>query len=104
AGVRVSPEILADAFVSPITWAVIVGLVVGKFVGIFGSTLVMRVFRIGEFGPGLTADRLAGGALLSGIGFTISLFIVDLAIEDAAAQNEARVGVLAASVIAFVLA
>ncbi len=45
-----------------------------------------------------------GGAALCGIGFTISLFIVDLAIDDPDAQNEARVGVLAASVIAFVLA
>jgi protein-disulfide isomerase len=53
---------------------------------------------------GLTLDRVLGGAALCGIGFTISLFIVDLAIDDELAQNQARVGVLAASVIAFVLA
>jgi protein-disulfide isomerase len=64
----------------------------------------MRRFRLGEFGPGLTYDRLAGGAALSGMGFTISLFIVALAIDDQAAQNEARVGVLAASIIAFLVA
>ena len=104
AGVQLSPEILADALRSPITWAVIVGLVAGKFIGIFGSTTLMKALRTGEFGPGLTADRLAGGALLSGIGFTISLFIVDLAIDDEGAQNEARVGVLAASILAFALA
>ena len=45
----------------------------------------------------------AGGAALSGIGFTISLFIVDIAIDDPGKQDEARVGVLAASVIAFLL-
>ncbi|TQJ32550.1 Na+/H+ antiporter NhaA [Microbacterium sp. SLBN-146] len=101
AGVQLSPEILASALRSPITWAIVVGLVAGKFLGVFGSTWLMRVFRIGEFGPGLTLDRIAGGAALCGIGFTISLFIVDLAIEDEMAQNEARVGVLAASVIAF---
>ncbi len=104
AGVVVSPEILRAAVVSPLTWGIIVALVVGKFVGVFGSAAVMRMLRVGEFGPGLTLDRIAGGAALCGIGFTISLFIVDIAIDDAMAQNEARVGVLVASVIAFVLA
>jgi len=104
AGVVVSPDILAGAVRSPLTWAIVAGLVVGKFVGVFGSSALMRRFRLGEFGPGLTYDRLAGGAALCGMGFTISLFIVDLAIDDAAAQNEARVGVLAASVIAFAIA
>ena len=65
---------------------------------------MLRLLRLGEFGPGLTLDRIAGGAALCGIGFTISLFIVDLAIDDPAAQNEARVGVLAASVLAFLIA
>ena len=104
AGVQLSPEILADALGSSITWGIVIGLVLGKLIGVFGSTALLRVFKLGEFGPGLTLDRILGGAALCGIGFTISLFIVDLAITDEAAQNEARVGVLAASVIAFVLA
>ena len=104
AGVELGPEILAGAVTSPLTWGIVVGLVLGKLVGVFGSTALLRVLRLGEFGPGLTLDRILGGAALCGIGFTISLFIVDLAIDDPIAQNEARVGVLAASVIAFVLA
>ncbi len=104
AGVVITGDILAGALRSPLTWGIVAGLVVGKFLGIFGSTALLRVFRLGEFGPGLTLDRIAGGAALSGIGFTISLFIIDLAISDPSAQNEARVGVLAASVIAFLLA
>ncbi len=104
AGVLVTPEILAAAFGSAVTWGIVAGLVAGKFLGIFGSTALMKALRVGEFGPGLTLDRIAGGAALSGIGFTISLFIVDLAIDDEAVQNEARVGVLLASVIAFVVA
>ncbi len=104
AGVMIDGEILSAALVSPLTWGIVAGLVAGKFLGIFGSTALLKRLRLGEFGPGLTLDRIAGGAALSGIGFTISLFIIDLAIDDPAAQNEARVGVLAASVIAFVLA
>ncbi|PFG31721.1 Na+/H+ antiporter NhaA [Paramicrobacterium agarici] len=101
AGVRINGEILADAVRSPIMWAIVVGLVVGKFVGIFGMVWLTRVFRVGSLGPGLTLRRIAGGSLLSGIGFTISLFIVGLAISDTEVQNIARVGVLTASVIAF---
>ncbi len=104
AGVMVSPDILRGAFTSPLTWGIVVALVVGKFVGVFGSTSIMRLLRAGEFGPGLTVDRIAGGAALCGIGFTIALFIVDLSITDEVAQNEARVGVLAASVLAFLIA
>ena len=104
AGVVLSPDIIGGALVSPLTWGIIVGLVVGKLIGVFGSTTVLRLLRIGEFGAGLSADRMLGGAALCGIGFTISLFIVDLAIVDELAQNEARVGVLAASVIAFLIA
>lgn len=104
AGVRLDGDILAGALVSPIAWGVLVGLVVGKFVGVFGSAAVLRLLKIGDFGPGLTLDRLAGGAALCGIGFTISLFIVDLGVPDEAAQNAARVGVLAATIVAFVVA
>ncbi|WP_314427719.1 Na+/H+ antiporter NhaA [uncultured Microbacterium sp.] len=103
AGVTINGEILAAAAQSPLTWGIVVGLVVGKLVGIWGSTAILRALRLGEFGPGLTQGRIGGGAALAGIGFTISLFIIDLAIDDPDAQNEARVGVLAASVIALAL-
>ena len=103
AGVRLDPETLSAAMSSPLTWGIIAGLVVGKFVGITGATALVRMLRIGRLAPGLTMPRIAGGAALSGIGFTISLFIVDLAIEDRETQDLARVGVLAASVISFAL-
>ncbi|MEV4297025.1 Na+/H+ antiporter NhaA [Microbispora rosea] len=104
AGVVLNPEVLAGAAGSTLTWGVVVGLVVGKLLGVFGSSALLRRLKIGELGAGLTLDRVLGGAAVCGIGFTISLFIVDLAIDDDLAQNEARVGVLAASVVAFVLA
>lgn len=103
AGVRLDPETLGAAVVSPLTWGIVAGLVIGKFVGITGATALVRMMRIGRLAPGLTMPRIAGGAALSGIGFTIALFIVGLAIEDEESQDLARVGVLAASVIAFVL-
>ncbi|MGN6484884.1 MAG: Na+/H+ antiporter NhaA [Thermomicrobiales bacterium] len=103
AGVVLSGDTLSGAMRSPVTWGIVAGLVLGKLVGIAGSTGVLRVLHLGELAPGLTFGRIAGGATLSGIGFTIALFIIDLAIDDPLVQDEARVGVLLASVLAFVL-
>lgn len=103
AGVHLGPEVFRDAFTSPLTWGIILGLVVGKFVGITGATALVRASGKGQLAPGLAMHRVAGGAALSGIGFTISLFIVPIAIEDPELQDLARVGVLTASVVAFLL-
>ena len=103
AGVRLDGGTIAAAARSPLTWGVIVGLVLGKLIGITGATALVRATGLGELAPGLTLRRVAGGAALSGIGFTISLFIIDLAIGDPAKQDEARVGVLVASVLAFAM-
>ncbi len=103
AGVRLDGETLQAAATSRLTWGVVVGLVVGKLVGITVAALLVPRLGWGRLAPGLTIGRVAGGAALSGIGFTISLLIVSLALDDAQQQDEARVGVLAASVIAFAL-
>ncbi|MBV8929045.1 MAG: Na+/H+ antiporter NhaA [Mycobacteriaceae bacterium] len=103
AGVRLDERTVLDAVRSPVTWGIVVALVVGKLVGITGATAAMIGSGLGRLAPGLTLRRVAGGAALCGIGFTIALFIVDLAIADAHTQDLARVGVLAASVIAFAL-
>ncbi|MGY1729916.1 Na+/H+ antiporter NhaA [Geodermatophilus sp. SYSU D01045] len=104
AGVPLTGETLRAAATSPVTLGVVAGLVLGKLVGILaGAGLAVRL-RLGELAPGLTALQLAGGAALSGIGFTISLFIVDLALaDDDRLGDQARVGVLAASVLAALL-
>jgi protein-disulfide isomerase len=103
AGVSLDGATLTNAFTSPLTWGVIAGLVLGKLVGITGATALLARLRPGSLPPGLPNSRIAGGAALSGIGFTISLFIVDLALPDPTLADEARVGVLAASVIATLL-
>ena len=103
AGVRLDAASLSAAARSPLTWGIIAGLVLGKFIGITGATWFMSRTKLGELAPGLRLRRVAGGAALSGIGFTISLFIVDIAISEPARQDQARIGVIAASIIAFVL-
>jgi Na+/H+ antiporter NhaA len=100
AGVSLSGDALAAAMTSRLTWGVVVGLVIGKLLGVLlGAVLAART-PWAELPPGLTHKQLGGGAALAGIGFTISLFIVDLALEDPALQDQARIGVFAASLIA----
>jgi len=101
AGVRLDMDSVSAAMRSPLTWGIVVGLVVGKFIGITGATWIMQRTGLGQLAPGLTLRRVAGGAALSGIGFTIALFIVDIAISDPGRQDQARIGVLLASVVAF---
>ncbi|HJT95999.1 MAG TPA: Na+/H+ antiporter NhaA [Mycobacterium sp.] len=101
AGVLLDRQSVVAALRSPLTWGIVAGLVVGKFVGITGATWFMRRTGIGQLAPGLTLRRVTGGAALSGIGFTISLFIVDIAISDPARKEQALIGVLIASVTAF---
>jgi Na+/H+ antiporter NhaA len=103
AGVRLDAVSVIAALHSTLTWGVVAGLVAGKFIGITGATWLMRRTGIGQLAPGLTLRRIAGGAALSGIGFTISLFIVDIAISEPARQDQARIGVLLASGLAFLL-
>jgi Na+/H+ antiporter NhaA len=103
AGVALTGETLRAALTSPVTLGVVAGLVLGKLVGILvGTGLALRL-RLGQLAPGLSFLQLAGGAALSGIGFTISLFIVDLAFDDDRLADQARVGILVASVLAAVL-
>ena len=101
AGVRLDADSVSAALRSSLTWGIVAGLVVGKFIGITSATWFMQRTGLGQLAPGLTLRRVAGGAALSGIGFTIALFIVDIAIADGHRQDQARVGVLLASVLAF---
>lgn len=100
AGVMITGQTVSDALRSPITWGVILGLVLGKLVGITAATAAFSRLRPGSLQPGLTLSQVSGGAALAGIGFTISLLIVDLALESPDAANDARIGVLVAAVLA----
>ncbi|MFC7620924.1 Na+/H+ antiporter NhaA [Microlunatus sp. GCM10028923] len=100
AGITLHLDTLTAAFGSMLTWGIVAGLVIGKLVGIAGAATAVTRARPGSLPPGLTLPQIVGGAALSGIGFTISLFIVDLALTDPVLQDQARVGVFLASLIA----
>ncbi|MEU8004382.1 Na+/H+ antiporter NhaA [Catellatospora sp. NPDC049111] len=103
AGVRLDAETLRRAATSPVTIGIVVALVAGKTIGIsLGAALALRT-GWGELPGRVRYGHLIGGAVLAGIGFTISLFIADLAFKDPLLQAEAKIGVLAGSLLAAVL-
>jgi Na+/H+ antiporter NhaA len=103
AGVRLNGNAISDAVTSPVTVGIVLALVLGKLIGIWVGAFAAVRLRLGELAPGLSPLHLAGGAALSGMGFTIALFIVDLAFDDPRLADQARIGVLAGSVMAALL-
>lgn len=102
AGVAFGGGVLADALASRLTWAIVVALVVGKLLGITGATL--GALRGGGTLPaGMPRGELLGVGAAAGIGFTVSLFIAELAFDDEALVDTAKVGIFAGSVISGIL-
>ena len=103
AGVALGGEAIADAAGSRLTWGVILGLVVGKVVGIAGAAVVGARIGLGRFPDGVGVRHLVGAGAVGGIGFTVSLFITGLAFESEALQAQAKMGILAGSLVAALL-
>ncbi|MEU6110675.1 Na+/H+ antiporter NhaA [Streptomyces albidoflavus] len=105
AGVAVSGEALADIFTRPETLGVVLGLVVGKALGIFGGTWLTARFTRASLSDDLAWPDIFAVATLAGIGFTVSLLIGELAFaDDAGLADEIKASVLVGSLTATLLA
>ncbi|MFE7324240.1 Na+/H+ antiporter NhaA [Streptomyces sp. NPDC057565] len=103
AGVSLSGDAMASVFTRPETLGVVLGLVVGKTVGIFGGTWLAARFTKAELNKDLAWADVFAIASLAGIGFTVSLLIGELAFEgDAFIENEIKAAVLLGSLMAAV--
>ncbi|MGY2127800.1 Na+/H+ antiporter NhaA [Blastococcus sp. SYSU DS0617] len=103
AGVRIDGELLDRALGSPVTHGVFVGLVVGKLLGVALGAMLAVKLRLGSLPPGVTLGSVWAGAALTGLGFTVSLFVTDLAFDEEGLRDEATVGILAAAVASTLL-
>jgi len=103
AGVTVSADALGDAAGSAVTVGVVLGLIVGKLVGVAGAVALVVRLGIGRLPASVTTRHLVGMSGLAGIGFTVSLFVTGLAFDDPAITDQAKIGVLVASVGAAVV-
>ena len=96
---------LVDALIVPISLGVVVGLVVGKTIGIFGTAFLLARFSRARLDSDLRWVDVLGVSLLAGVGFTVSLLIGDLAFGLGSIRDGyVKVGVLAGSVVASILA
>ena len=92
------------ALIEPLTLGVAAGLVVGKLVGVFGSSALAIRFGLADLPANAGWSHMIGISLLCGIGFTMSLFIGLLAFaSDVALQDAVKVGILAGSFLAAIL-
>ncbi|MEU3253183.1 Na+/H+ antiporter NhaA [Streptomyces sp. NPDC006997] len=105
AGVSVSGGAVRDVFERPETLGVVLGLVVGKTLGIFGGTWLTARFTRASLSDDLAWADVFAVASLAGIGFTVSLLIGELAFEgDAVLTDEVKAAVLFGSLISALLA
>ncbi|MER5201837.1 Na+/H+ antiporter NhaA [Streptomyces sp. NPDC002825] len=105
AGVSITGGAIHDVFTQPVTLGVVLGLVVGKAIGIFGGTWLAARFTRAELNPDLAWPDVFAVATLAGIGFTVSLLIGELAFAgDEVLTDEVKAAVLIGSLIAAVLA
>lgn len=105
AGVSVSGGALGDVFTEPETLGVVLGLVVGKALGIFGGTWLTARFTRASLSDDLAWADVFAVATLAGIGFTVSLLIGELAFDgDTTLTDEVKAAVLLGSLIAATLA
>jgi NhaA family Na+:H+ antiporter len=89
-----------ESLKEPVSFGIILGLVLGKPIGILLFTLIAILTGIASSPPSISYRQLAGAAILAGIGFTMSLFIANLAFTDPQLLPMAKVGILSGSVIA----
>lgn len=102
AGAALSGEFVRQAFASPVTLGVMGGLIVGKVADTTGFSWVAVRLGWASLPQGVGWRHIFGAGLIGGVGFTMALFITGLAFTDKLLIEEAKVGVLAASLIAAV--
>ena len=96
---------LGQSMADRVTIGIVVALVVGKTVGILGSTFLMARFTRAELDDDLSWTDVLGMSMLAGVGFTVSLLIGELAFgPDSPRDDHVKVGVLVGSLIAAMLA
>jgi NhaA family Na+:H+ antiporter len=103
AGVGLETDALAAPGAGRLALAVALGLLLGKSLGVAGVTLLALRLRLGELPAGVTTRYVWGLASLAGVGFTVSLLIADLAYDDPALVETAKIGILFGSAAAALL-
>jgi Na+:H+ antiporter, NhaA family len=98
-GVIITSESIRDAATSAIAWGIFIGLVIGKPLGVVAASYAASKAKMADLPEGTELSKMVATGSAAGIGFTVALFIADLAFDDLVLQNIAVVAVIAASVV-----
>jgi NhaA family Na+:H+ antiporter len=98
AGITFSGDFVEN-MISPVSLGVILGLVAGKFIGIVGISKLLVFSKLVKLPKGVSWRHVYGVALLAGVGFTMSLFITDLAFDDPTYIIQSKIGIFTASIL-----
>jgi NhaA family Na+:H+ antiporter len=98
-GVVITSEMIKGASESLIAWGIFAGLVVGKPLGVLFASLVAKRVKVADLPNGVNNSSLLATGSAAGIGFTVAIFIANLAFDDAATQDIAVLAVIVASVV-----
>jgi NhaA family Na+:H+ antiporter len=102
-GVLLTQDSLSAASTSVVAWAIFVGLVIGKPLGVLTSAFAASKAGIAQLPDDASVGKLTATGSAAGIGFTVALFIADLAFESQELQNIAVVAIIAASVVSAIV-
>ena len=102
-GVEISADTLSQVWQSPVAWGIFLGLVVGKPVGIFLSVFAASKAKACDIPTGASKRSLVATGSAAGIGFTVAIFIAQLAFDETSLQDIAVLAVIAASLVSGLL-
>ena len=102
-GVAISLDTLELASASSVAWGIFLGLVVGKPLGILFSTVLANKFKVADMPEGATKSMITATGSAAGIGFTVAIFIAQIAFDDRQTQDIAVIAVIVASVVSALL-
>jgi NhaA family Na+:H+ antiporter len=102
-GVVITSESINAASKSLIAWGIFFGLVVGKPIGVLSAALLAKRIKVAELPDDVNRSSLLATGSAAGIGFTVAIFIANLAFVDAATQDIAVLAVIVASVVSALL-
>jgi NhaA family Na+:H+ antiporter len=98
-GVEISANTLESAAKSPIAWGIFFGLVIGKPLGVILSVIAAKKLNIGDYPESASKPAILATGSAAGIGFTVAIFIANLAFREKADQDLAIIAVIVASAI-----
>jgi NhaA family Na+:H+ antiporter len=102
-GVVITAASIENASQSLIAWGIFFGLVLGKPIGVVLASITAKRLKVADFPEGISKSSLLATGSAAGIGFTVSIFIANLAFDDAQTQDIAVLAVIVASVVSALL-